>query len=429
MPPKKPPAKAAVASPRGAAPPAAAPSKGPRKSVAGPGIGAKPDLFAAFEGLVQMHPNEAKDRLTISDEETDAFNEILFQELNEHLELSEVEARVLVCEAERLDWSDVSFQESTDRQRLQAALLAKQSAVERRAVVVDAGLGARLARKKSRLDAELAAEEERLAREDSVVPPDAAKKALLADREKWLSQTQEVKELLETARSEEDIYEIKNPLKKIEAKKISEKRKELQDKRTALELRLKKLEEMEAKYQLREAKERERQRRCANLKVDMEIISGQKNALQKAVSLVLRRKQEQQNELLDEGLFRQMSMQQGDDFYNDLREHEEEVKRNVEEFRALHGPGPAPPKPPPKPQPKKRTSFTDNSGASDAVVTRFPPIKQASPRPADADQQTPSGKQLAAPPATSLRRSNSLRSGDSGSDYDLRSPNKDEAPE
>jgi hypothetical protein len=356
MPPKKPAPKGSGASPQSPRPAAvkskAAPS--PPKAAPGKKPAAKPSgsdnkglLFAAFEGLIQIHPNEANARNALIEDEEAAFDDIMLEEMESQILISEGEARVLVAEDEDGVFGELSFEESTQRQQLIAAMLAKKSAVGRRSSIVDPGLGPRIARKKSRLDSELEAEESRLAKAvTSATDPKAAQKA---DREKWLSQTTEVRDQIEETRGLQEVFQVKQNGKKFESKQQADERKALDAKLQLLQKRLKKLEELEANYQEREAAERLRVRRCSNLKgVDIAVITGERSVLQKSNEIDIRRRHEEQNELLDESMFRQMVVQSDREAFSGLNDHEQAVRRRAAELHALHGPSPRAPQPPPK---------------------------------------------------------------------------------
>lgn len=359
MPPKKPvpPAAAPAAKKAPSAPPQrkgpagsprapAPPAKSGKKVMLPSAAAQKSALFAAFEALVQIHPTEAKARLNVSESECTEYGDIMKAEIEEHLFITEVESRALIEKSEGYEAAELFVLEGTDRNRMMAAVLAKRSAAERKASIVDSGLDPRTLRRKSRMDAELAAEEIRLTRELSTVP-EGAKKAISADRDKWLADMDDVKKQLEVAKCEEDMFCMKyKEGRKLEAKKTADQRKELQDKRMALEQRLKKLEQMEERFRQREVQERERLRRCGSLQVDREVIAGNKSILQKAADLEIKRIQEEQNDILDEGLYRKLVMEQGDQFYDELKEHESFVKKQTQELKALHGPAPPPPAPP-----------------------------------------------------------------------------------
>lgn len=357
MPPKKPaPKGSAASSPRSvsaAAAPAPPKASPPAKRPAGKAVKAPPVkdqkglLFAAFEGLVQIHPNEAKARIVVLDEEEAAFDNIVIEEMAAHLVISETEARLLNEEEESGVFAEFAFEESTHRQQLIAAMVSKKSIVGRKSSIVDAGLGARLARKKSRLDSELEEEESRLTK--AAVNTSDPKAAMRADREKWLAQTEEVRPLVEDARAQYEVFCLKHNGKKFESKSVADERKALEAACKQLERRLSKLENLETKYQEREAMERQRVRRCSNLKgIDLGVITGERSVLQKASEIEIRRKHEEQNEILDENMFRQMVVQSDRDAFGDLGQHELAVRRRASELKALHGPAQAAPQPPPK---------------------------------------------------------------------------------
>lgn len=380
MPPKKPAPKGSGASPQSprvtAAKTKAAPSPPkdtPAKKPAAKSSGSenKGLLFAAFEGLVQIHPNEANARNALIEDEEAAFDDIMFDEMDSHLMISEGEARVLVAEEEDGIFGELAFEESTQRQQLIAAMLAKKSAVGRRSSIVDPGLGPRIARKKSRLDSELEAEEARLTKGlTSTADPKAAQKA---DREKWLLQTSEVRDQIEETRGAQEVFQLKNNGKKFESKQIADERKALEAKLQLLQKRLKKLEDLESNYQEREAVERMRVRRCSNLKgVDIAVITGERSVLQKSNEIDIRRKHEEQNELLDENMFRQMVVQSDREAFSGLNDHEQAVRRRASELRGLHGPSPKAPQPPPKVN--RRLSLAKNEDNEQLVL---PPIPSA----------------------------------------------------
>lgn len=385
MPPKKPAPKAAGApqSPRAKgksapSPPKAAPGK---KSAPAPLGDKKGLLFAAFEGLVQIHPNEANARNVLVEDEEAELDDIMFDEMEGHLVISEKESRHLIDEEEAGVFGEFAFEESTERQQILAALTAKKSMVGRKASIVDAGLGARIARKKSRLDSELEAEEARLAKASAATSdPKAAQKA---DRDKWLAQTTEVRDQLEEARGAYEVFCVRHNGKKFETKQVSDERKAMEAKRLLLEKRLKKLEDLEANFQEREASERLRVRRCSNLKgVDLAVITGERSVLQKSDAIDIRRRHEEQNELLDENMFRQMVVNSDREAFGALAEHEQAVKRRASELKGLHGPSPRAPQPPPKVHRRQSLSKSDEHER-----LNLPPIPSA--RRASTDKRAP----------------------------------------
>jgi hypothetical protein len=374
MPPKKPGGKPAAPSPRGtkAAPTKPAAAK-PTAKDAPANSDKKSLLFAAFEGLVQIHPNEAKARGALVEDEEVAFDDIMFEEMTGHLVLSEAGARLLVVEEEGGVFGELSFEETTNRHQLAAAMVSKKSIVGRKASIVDPGLGARIARKKSRLDSELEAEESRLAK--AAVNTSDPKAAMRADREKWLAQTVEVRALLEASQMAYDTFCFNNNGKRFESKKVADERKSLESKCDQLEKKLKKLEGLETKYHEREVKERERVRRCSNLKgVDLAVITGERSVLQKAIEIEIRRKHEEQNEILDEDMFRQMVVQSDREaFDRDLAHHEQAVRRRASELKALHGPALRAPQPPARVA-KKQTKNPPREKSGDEERLHLPPI-------------------------------------------------------
>ena len=366
-----------------------------RKSSVG---GKQAGLFKIFEQLILLPNVESTARDELLDLEQFDGAGIRLQELTEHCELSEGTARQALYFSEDALLRHLQFEYTTEIKRL----LSEQESKKKNSHRALPSMDARIRRKKARLDAELAAEEERLTKDlqGGTGATEGTRQLIRDERERRLREIEHVRDELDRVVAEAKIFDI-NHNKKLETKRDADQRKSMNDKKEHLTARLQKLEELDHRQTQREEEENRRKKRIASLAVDVDIINGEKNIQKKIVKASVEQKQADYDDLLDESMFRQMMVRTGDQYYEKLKTHQAAVDKFVGGLEALHkksAPIPLPPKKaPPKLKelsPKNRrdsASLTETEGADPSTAV-------------DGEREVVSAPATTGPPAPIRRR-------------------------
>jgi hypothetical protein len=328
------------------------PSKKTPVQVKGKPRGGK--LFQAYEQLLQIETEENKARRECYQDETLAFQTLVFHEqIDDLCALEGVERGSLVRTETVQRESEVLFEFMTGRQAIEAAARCAQLEAQQRKV------SGRLQKKASDVQAERAHSAKR--RNDGMsegkgrVDPSRVAEEASEEHERRLKKidkiTQELAEvemelrLFESRAGGIELHFSEGSPRRVESQRVVDQRRNLLSRIETLQKRLEKLHELERRYVERRRQEAQRMRRASSLRVDTDVLAGKKNLLDKIKELDDQAIVRAHEEVLDEVMFRKMMQKTGQEFYEELKEHQSKVDEQWGSWKALHSDKttPAPP--------------------------------------------------------------------------------------
>jgi hypothetical protein len=333
-------------------------------------------LHVIFEALLRLPASEAAQRLLIVDDCEDCFNGIKLQEAMSSCTLYEVLYRQNICD---LEASDRGLMAVSSASMLSAILLekhlkekaAKQALAKKPLVAALVArmpteeLTGRVMRRRHQADSELLRREELAVEELRKVDSTAlakknaeqARSERRAQLEAFRTELQSLVQVPATKEtSERDIARLADVTNKRLAlvqkeSAFNAKRKDGRgDHRqyfekdrdaliTAIEARIRKIEEMEERATFREEEERHRLERARKLKgIDIAVLAGEKSVLEIHTKRELELAQLEADEVVDELLYRQMSNATGKEFHENIKAHEKAFLKLNRKLEALNGP-------------------------------------------------------------------------------------------
>ena len=332
-----------------------------------------PRLQAIYEAVLKLPVKEGTSRLQVLDEAQEAFDLIQQREALECCQVAEVLHRRNIAAQETSDKAVIEVEAATRsaailaeqfRREEEARQLQKKKLVTR--VLPGGGLNGRVLRRKLQADVELQKKEatgvEEIRRLDSSALAKKNAEDARAERRGQLEVLkEELKKLVhEPATKETSPGDIQR-LAEVTFRRVQVVQKESlanakkKDGRgdcrtswekdrdaliTAIEQRIRKIEEMDDRAAFREEEERQRIERAKKLKgIDLAVLTGEKSVLEIHHKRELELAQMEADEAVDEILFRQMTNATGKEFHEQIKEHEKAFLKLNKKMEALHGGG------------------------------------------------------------------------------------------